>query len=166
MTPRGMTFQTAMVAAAVTVAGCASPVSRMPPAGPASAMPAMQARYQQPAAQAPVYMDPSAYGAPAASAVPMDPWANPVPTPVAAPVGDAPPPATGIAGLTERQPDLCGAKAYASAVGQPGSSIPGLGVTKTYRVVEYRGIEPQQYDPNRIVFRLDASGTITTIDCG
>ncbi|MGR3450937.1 MAG: hypothetical protein ACU0HS_10865 [Paracoccus sp. (in: a-proteobacteria)] len=51
-------------------------------------------------------------------------------------------------------------------MGQPSSAIAGLGLTKTYRVVEYRGIEPQDYDPNRIVFRLDAAGIITKVDCG
>lgn len=93
----------------------------------------------------------------------------PVPEPVA-PATYAPPapePVAGVAGLTERKPDLCGAtKNYASSVGQPGSVIPTLGITKEYRVVEYRGIEPQEYNPNRIVFRLDAAGTITNVDCG
>lgn len=94
----------------------------------------------------------------------------PAPIPEPAPVAYVPPapqPVAGVAGLTERKPDLCGAtKNYASAVGQPGSVIPTLGVTKEYRVVEYRGIEPQEYDPNRIVFRLDAAGIITNVDCG
>ncbi|MDO5647680.1 hypothetical protein [Paracoccus sp. (in: a-proteobacteria)] len=78
----------------------------------------------------------------------------------------APAAATGIAGLQERQPDLCGASNYRSSVGQPGRTIPNLELTRVYRVVEYRGIEPQDYDPNRIVFRLDASGNITKVDCG
>lgn len=94
----------------------------------------------------------------------------PEPVPVAAPVVYTPPapePTLGVSGLTERKPDLCGArKNYASSVGQPGSVIPTLGVTKEYRVVEYRGIEPQDYDPNRVVFRLDATGNITNVDCG
>ncbi|WEF23866.1 hypothetical protein [Paracoccus sp. S3-43] len=94
----------------------------------------------------------------------------PAPIPEPAPVAYVPPapqPVAGLAGLTERKPDLCGAtKNHASAVGQPGSVIPTLGVTKEYRVVEYRGIEPQEYDPNRIVFRLDAAGIITNVDCG
>ncbi|MDO5704145.1 MAG: hypothetical protein Q4G49_03610, partial [Paracoccus sp. (in: a-proteobacteria)] len=69
-------------------------------------------------------------------------------------------------GLQERQPDLCGARKYAGSIGQPGSMIPGLGITKDYRVVEFRGIEPQNYDPNRIVFRLDQMGNIQNVDCG
>lgn len=98
----------------------------------------------------------------------MAPAPAPIPAPAPATyVPPAPPAADGIAGLTEREPDLCGAKKnYASAVGQPGSVIPTLGVTKDYRVVEYRGIEPQDYDPNRVVFRLDAAGTIANVDCG
>lgn len=94
----------------------------------------------------------------------------PAPMPLPAPVAYVPPapePALGVSGLTERKPDLCGArKNHASSIGQPGSVIPTLGITKEYRVVEYRGIEPQEYDPNRIVFRLDAAGTITNVDCG
>ena len=100
----------------------------------------------------------------------MAPAPVPAPIPEPAPVAYVPPaptPALGVAGLTERKPDLCGAtKNYGSSVGQPGSVIPTLGITKDYRVVEYRGIEPQDYDPNRIVFRLDAAGTITNVDCG
>lgn len=133
--------------------GCASSASRMPPGGGYYAAPAYAPVPQvAPAPQ----MAPVAY--PAAA-----PMAYPSPTPVGM---DMPAPATGISGLTERQPDLCKASTYASSVGQPGSSIPTLGLSRTYRVVEYRGIEPQDYDPNRIVFRLDAAGTITKIDCG
>lgn len=72
----------------------------------------------------------------------------------------------GVAGLETREPDLCGAKNYVPYLSQPGSIIPQLGITKEYRVVEYRGIEPQEYDPNRIVFRLDGMGNIQNIDCG
>ena len=81
------------------------------------------------------------------------------PIPVIAPVA-------GISGLESREPDACHAKNYTHALGQPGSMIPSLGVTRTYRIVEYRGIEPQEYDPLRIVFRLDQSGNVYNIDCG
>ena len=64
-----------------------------------------------------------------------------------------------------RQSDLL-AFEFANEVGQPGSVIPTLGITRQYRVVEYRGIEPQEYDPLRIVFRLDAAGNIQAVDCG
>ena len=69
-------------------------------------------------------------------------------------------------GLVERKPDLCKASLYETQVGQPGSVIPTLGITRTYRVVEFRGIEPQEYDPNRVVFRLDGQGLISGVDCG
>lgn len=69
-------------------------------------------------------------------------------------------------GLKERKPDLCKASTYSAQIGQPGSVIPTLGISRSYRVVEYRGIEPQEYDPNRIVFRLDSTGNISGIDCG
>lgn len=85
----------------------------------------------------------------------------PDPLPVA-----VPPPVTGVAGLVTREPDGCHAGSYRHALGQPGTVIPALGVTRDYRVVEYRGIEPQEYDPLRIVFRLDAAGNIQNIDCG
>lgn len=95
----------------------------------------------------------------------------PAPQPVAPPVPVALPPvevmpAAGISGLEERQPDLCGAKNYTGYLSQPGSIIPTLGIAGNYRVVEFRGIEPQDYNPGRIVFRLDASGNIYNIDCG
>lgn len=90
----------------------------------------------------------------------------PAPAPVTAPAPVPPVPAEGIAGLEEREPDLCHAKDYVANLGQPGTVIPTLGITREYRVVEYRGIEPQEYNPQRIVFRLDASGNIYNIDCG
>ena len=89
---------------------------------------------------------------------------EPEPLPVTQPVPVAP--TDGVSGLQSREPDGCKATTYRSSIGQPGSVIPTLGITKEYRVVEYRGIEPQEYDPNRIVFRLDAAGLITNVDCG
>jgi len=88
------------------------------------------------------------------------------PEPVAAVQPLPPVPVAGVSGLESREPDACHAKNYVSALGQPGTIIPSLGVTREYRVVEYRGIEPQEYDPLRIVFRLDAAGNIYNIDCG
>ncbi len=84
--------------------------------------------------------------------------------PVAAP--DALAPVTAVTGLQERAPDLCKGSAYVPYLGQPGALIPTLGITRDYRVVQWRGIEPQDYNPNRIVFRLDAGGKIYNIDCG
>ena len=69
-------------------------------------------------------------------------------------------------GLEERQPDTCHAVDYISALGQPGSVIPTLGLSRPYRVVEWRGVEDQIYNPQRVVFRLDAAGNIFNIDCG
>ena len=90
-----------------------------------------------------------------------------MPVPAAMPFDPLPvPSATGISGLEERKPDLCKAGDYSRHVSQPGSVIPTLGINRDYRVVEYRGIEPQEYDPNRIVFRLDAAGNISNVDCG
>lgn len=90
----------------------------------------------------------------------------PVPAvPVTAPVAPVTP-VNGIAGLEERQPDACHAKDYVAALGQPGSIIPSLGITREYTVVEYRGIESQEYNSLRIKFRLDQAGNIYNIDCG
>ena len=89
---------------------------------------------------------------------------EPEPIPAVAPI--APTPVAGVSGLEAREPDACHAKNYVSALGQPGSVIPSLGVTREYRVVEYRGIEPQEYNALRIVFRLDAAGNIYNVDCG
>ncbi|MFD2173378.1 hypothetical protein [Rhodobacter lacus] len=68
--------------------------------------------------------------------------------------------------LEAREPDTCHAADYTSALGQPASVIPTLGITRPINVVEWRGIEPQIYNPQRIVFRLDAAGNIFNIDCG
>ncbi|MDO5603924.1 MAG: hypothetical protein Q4G25_02060 [Paracoccus sp. (in: a-proteobacteria)] len=75
-------------------------------------------------------------------------------------------PPTAQGALAERKPDLCHAAQYTNQIGQPGSVIPTLGVSRDYRIVEYRGIEPHQYNPNRVVFRLDAAGNIAGVDCG
>ena len=99
--------------------------------------------------------------APAAPVPPVAPVpaVAPVPVPVLAPV-------QGVAGTTERQPDLCHAKDYAAMIGQPGTAVTAAMITRKYRIVEFRGIEPEVYDPQRVVFRLDAAGTITNVDCG
>lgn len=128
------------------MAPAAAPVAAYPAAAPYAT-----AGVPVPAYPAPVYA-PSPY--------------PPVPAPFPVASDPAPIAANGITGLEERKPDLCGASTFARAKGQPGSTIPGLGITKAYRVVEYRGIEPQEYNPNRIVFRLDSAGIITNIDCG
>ncbi|WP_339108262.1 hypothetical protein [Thioclava sp. GXIMD4216] len=70
-------------------------------------------------------------------------------------------------GLNEREPDLCGAKAYSYVLGQPGSVVSTLPLGDTkYRVVEWRGVEDQLYQPHRIVFRLDEAGNVYNVDCG
>lgn len=103
----------------------------------------------------------------APGAAPIEPIAPVAPVAPVAPIAPvAPTPVSGVAGLQERQPDTCGASKFPQAVGQPASAIPSLGVTREYRVVEFRGIEPQDYDPLRMVFRLDQGGIIQKVDCG
>jgi hypothetical protein len=92
------------------------------------------------------------------------------PEPGAAPPG-APQPGDLIAGssgdaLVEREPDLCHAADYQQYVGQPGTIVTSLGITRTYRVVEFGGIVTQEYNPGRLNFHLSPSGQITVIDCG
>lgn len=65
-----------------------------------------------------------------------------------------------------REPDTCHAANFKSALGQPSSIISTLGLKQPISVVEWRGIEPPEYNPERIVFRLDQSGKIFNIDCG
>ena len=76
--------------------------------------------------------------------------------------------APGVAapGLEAREPDLCHAIDYVPELGQPGTVIDTLAITRPFRVVPWRGIEPQDYVAGRIVFRLDAAGNIYNIDCG
>lgn len=93
--------------------------------------------------------------------MPPAPVVDPVPAMDAAPM-----PVAGVAGLESREPDVCKSAPYKSAVGQPASVIPTLGVTRKYRIVEYRGIEPEEYDPTRVVFRLNAQGIIEAVSCG
>lgn len=112
----------------------------------------------------PVMIRPLLVLAALASLAACAPAPAPAPAPVIAPAPVAP--VAGVSGLESREPDACHAKSYVAALGQPGSVIGSLGITRDYRVVEYRGIEPQEYDPMRIVFRLDAAGNIYNIDCG
>ena len=91
----------------------------------------------------------------------------PVPAPDPQPAQDYVVPTTGVAGLTTREPTLfCKAETYTPYIGQPRGVIATLGINRAYRIVEYRGIAPQDYDPNRILFNLDAAGNIASIDCG
>lgn len=68
--------------------------------------------------------------------------------------------------LQQREPDTCHAIDYVSALGQPSAVIPTLGITRPINVIEWRGLEPQEYNPQRVVFRLDGAGNIFNIDCG
>lgn len=72
----------------------------------------------------------------------------------------------GGAVLIEREPDLCDAARYQQYVGQPGSIVPTIGVTRTYRVIEYGSIFTQEYNAGRLNFWLTPSGTIEKIGCG
>lgn len=91
----------------------------------------------------------------------------PAPQPTLPPVQDIVVPTAGVAGLVTREPTLfCKADNYRPYIGQPAGVIGGLGIDRPHRVVEYRGIAPQDYDPNRILFNLDSAGNIAAIDCG
>lgn len=68
--------------------------------------------------------------------------------------------------LVEREPDLCKASTYQQYIGQPGTIVPTLGITRVYRVIEFGGIVTQEYNPSRLNFRLSPTGEIQRIDCG
>ncbi len=68
--------------------------------------------------------------------------------------------------LVEREPDLCHAADYQVYVGQPGSIVSTLGITRTYRVIGYGQIFTQEYNAGRLNFRLNPSGQIVVVDCG
>lgn len=147
---------TTLALTAATVAGCGYQTSRMPPMGASAVAPVAMTPAPAPVTPTAGYgYSPAPYAAP--QPVTPIPVSDPVPVPT---------PASGISGLEERKPDLCGAAKISDAVGKPSSVIPSLGLTRDYRIVEYRGIEAQVYVPNRVVFRLDQAGTITSIDCG
>jgi hypothetical protein len=94
----------------------------------------------------------------------------------AAPPPAAPPPGgpqpgdlvSGIVGdpLEEREPDLCRAAEHQRFVGQPGSIVPALGITRRYRVIEFGGIVTQEYDAGRLNFYLSPDGIIQRVACG
>lgn len=93
----------------------------------------------------------------------------PVPTTTVvdpAPVVPEPAAVTGVAGLQAREPDACHAADYRHVIGQPASVVPTLGITRQYRIAEYRGIEPEEYNGLRIAFKLDAAGNIQSVTCG
>jgi hypothetical protein len=81
--------------------------------------------------------------------------------------GDRISPALGAPLVPEaREPDLCNAIEFVPYLSQPASVLSSLAISRPYRVIEWRGIEAQDYDPNRVVFRLDQAGNIFNIDCG
>ncbi|MCL7463567.1 I78 family peptidase inhibitor [Phaeovulum sp. NW3] len=92
------------------------------------------------------------------------------PMPIEEPMPQTPAPmllgADPAGGLEERMPDTCKAIDYVAYLGQPGGVIATIPFTQPHRVVEWRGIEAQEYNPQRVVFRLDAAGNIYNIDCG
>ena len=69
-------------------------------------------------------------------------------------------------GLLNREPDTCGALTLQTAVGQSEFSIPTLGITSPVRIVRPDDIVTQEYNPQRINFAVDPSGTIQSVRCG
>ena len=72
----------------------------------------------------------------------------------------------GSGGLVEREPDLCQASMYQQYLGQPGTIVPSLRITRVVRVIDFGAIFTQEYNPNRINFWLAPTGEITRISCG
>ncbi len=72
----------------------------------------------------------------------------------------------GNGGLVEREPDLCKAADFQQVVGQPGTIVATLGITRPLRVIKHGDIITQEYNPARINFWLGPSGRIQRITCG
>ncbi|MCU0910159.1 MAG: I78 family peptidase inhibitor [Rhodobacteraceae bacterium] len=72
----------------------------------------------------------------------------------------------GSGGLVEREPDLCQASMYQQYIGQPGTIVPMLPISRIVRVIEFGEIFTQEYNPSRINFWLAPTGEITRISCG
>jgi hypothetical protein len=84
---------------------------------------------------------------------------------------NAPQPGDLIAGtgqdtLIEREPDLCHAADYQQYVGQPGTIVPSLFISRDYRVVPFGGIVSQEYNAGRLNFQLAPTGEIARVVCG
>ncbi len=94
-----------------------------------------------------------------------------VPLPEEGPPPNAPQPGDLIAGptngsLIEREPDLCKAADYQQYLGQPGTVVSTLFISRDYRVVPFAGIVSQEYNAGRLNFWLAETGEITRIGCG
>lgn len=69
-------------------------------------------------------------------------------------------------GLIEREPDLCDAANYQQYVGQAGTIVPSLSITRPYRVIRHGDIFTQEYNAGRLNFWLTPSGSISRVVCG
>ena len=69
-------------------------------------------------------------------------------------------------GLNEIEPDLCKAADYMQYLGQPGTVLQGVDITRVYRVIPDGGIVSQEYSAGRINFWLGPRGDILRIGCG
>lgn len=69
-------------------------------------------------------------------------------------------------GLTEREPDTCGAEDLQTLLGQNESVIAGLGLTNPFRIVRPDSILTQEYNSARVNIRVNESGTVLRVSCG
>jgi len=69
-------------------------------------------------------------------------------------------------GLVKREPDSCGASDFAGLIGKSEGMLRTVVLTGPYRVVPFGSLVTQDYNPLRINFRLDETGSIATIICG
>jgi hypothetical protein len=62
--------------------------------------------------------------------------------------------------------DACGAAGFQSLVGQNESVVFATTLTQTYRIIGPDDVVTMDFNPERVNFRTDAAGTITSVDCG
>lgn len=68
---------------------------------------------------------------------------------------------------TEPQPaDTCGRAAFADLVGQPAPAPDDIDASGPVRIIPHDGLVTMDFLPHRLNVRLDADGTVVSVECG
>lgn len=87
----------------------------------------------------------------------------PAPVPQVVPPG----PVDVTPGLTEREPDTCGAGGLAQLVGQPSGMVRTVPMPGPYRIITPgQVVDQNEYRSDRVDIHTDAEGMILRISCG
>ena len=73
---------------------------------------------------------------------------------------------SGPGDLLDREPDTCGAQSLQNMLGQSASIVPGLALEGPFRIVKPDDIVTQEYNAQRVNFRVNGSGIVTRVSCG